>query len=305
MASITRKVSGLAVVVMLAGFSSMTMADEKPAAKAEPTTINIGMPKTLFQGIPKFLIDAGAEPFKRMMKNQTGLDGVLHYPADAKEMADLIDAGKIDIGVMYGYDLGETMQKHSHLTPIAVAVPLEPAQAFLVVKWDCKAKNIADLKDQKISVPPVHRYFCERFLAKQKEAHMKGASFAGQLSSASSSDSIKDVIEDRAGVAIVDAATINWFQAVEPGQFKNVKILEQSEVFPSTCIVVKKDQLTPKTIASFSKALINAPNDPTGKHMLVTWKLKGFISVPDEYPAQVKAIMEKYPSNFGKIVEPK
>src|SRR5258708_584866 len=124
------------------------------------------MPETLFQGIPPWLIKAGADPFKRMMKTNTGGDGSLQFPPDTLTLAAALQEGKIHLGVMQGHEYAWSRAKYPDLVPIAVAVPMQPVQSFCVVRWDSAAKNIGELKDGKISIPPIHRDYCEMYLSK-------------------------------------------------------------------------------------------------------------------------------------------
>jgi len=264
------------------------------AEKAE--SVEIGMPRTLFHGLHESLMKIGAAPFLKMMKGQTGMEGNIQFPADTRTLAAQIDAGTVHIGVMTGYELAWAQSRYPNLVPIAVSVPMQPIQSFCLVKWDSKAKNIGDLKGEKISLPSNNRDFCDLFLDKQKNEHMKGATFAGRIDRPYADDAIYDVIEDRAGCTVVDCSALKYFQTVNPGQFQNLKILSQSEVFPNACIVVKKGELKPQTIEKFRNALLGAQDNPIGKPMLTTWKLKSFAVVPDDYARQLKLFETAYPT---------
>ncbi len=294
MFSIARTAGCLAVIVCGLGAGQRCLAGEIPPAK-ERTAVEIGMPKSLFQGMPEFIMRVGAGPFKKMMKDSTGIDGNVQFPPDAMTVAKEINAGRIQIGVMQGHEFAWATSIYPTLTPIAVAVPLQPVQSFCLVKWDSKATNIGDLKNGKISLPPVHRDYSELFLAKMKSECMNGGSFAGQLNTADAADAIDQVGDGKSDCTVVDAPSLKWYQTVYPGRFQNVKILCQSEVFPNACIVVKKGELDDKTVQKFTKALIDAKDDSVGKPMLSTWKLKSFITVPAEYDAQIKTIEKAYP----------
>ena len=244
MFSIKRMIAGLGVLMLGLGSGSPGLAAENLPANDAPKerfAVDIGMPRTLFQGYSETMMRLGAGPFKKMMKDNTGIDGTIHFPEDALKLATLIDAGKIHIGVLSGHEFAWAKSKYPDLMPIAVAQPMDPIQSFCVVKWDCKAENIGQLKGDKLALPPLHRDYCELFLAKQKEQHMKGAAFTAQLNRSIGEDAIYDVIEGRAGCALVDCSTLMFFKSFYPGQFKNLKILCQSEVFPNACIAVSRN----------------------------------------------------------------
>jgi ABC-type phosphate/phosphonate transport system substrate-binding protein len=285
----------LAILVLGLGSGSRVTADDKLPDKDAKDAVVIGMPKTLFHGMPEFMVRAGSGPFLKLMKDATGSNGTLVIVPDPMTLAKQMDEGKIHIGVFQGHEFAWAMTKHKKLTPIAVADPLNPVQAFCVVSWDSKAKNVGDLKAEKLSLPPIHRDYCEMFLAKQKEAHLKGVSFAAELKAATAEDAIFDVIDGKCGLTVVDATALNGFRKIHPGPSECLKVLCQSDPFPNACIAVKKDEMNPKTVEKFREALLKATELPGGRPMLATWKLKGFIKVPDNYEALLKACEKAYP----------
>ena len=291
MVSIVRTAGCMAFLI---GFGSANVCRAQAAAPPEPASVEIGMPDSLFFGIPKWLIETGAAPFKKMMKDSTGINGNLRILPDPMTLARELDQGKVQIGVMQGYEFAWAKSKYPQLDAIAMAVPMREQQTFCLVKWDSKAANIHDLKEGKISLPPLPDY-CQLYFAKIKDEHMKGAQFAGQLKASSGTDAIEQVIDGKSECTIVDSITLNWYQKIYPGPYKNLKILCQSKPFPNACIVVKKGQLSDDTIQRFAKALMDAKNDPVGKPMLDNWKLLGFSRVPADYDAKLKAIEEAYP----------
>lgn len=288
-------VASLVVGLGLAGNGSAGENCPDNAAPKERTSVDIGMPDTLFQGVPEILKRLGGEPFKKMMKKNTGIDGVIHFPPDAMTLAAKLDSGEIQIGVMQGHEYAWAKSKYPCLMPIAIAVPMHPVQSFCVVRWNCPAVNIGQLKDGKLSVPPVHRDFSCLYLDKIKNEHMKGAEFSGQLNALTGCETIDQVIDGKSDCAIVDCSLLKTYELLYPGPFKATKVLCQSEVFPNACIVVKKNVLVQQTITKFTEALIKAENDPSGKPMLVAWKVKRFTTVPDDYEQQIKQIEKAYP----------
>src|SRR5207302_214037 len=130
--------------------------------------------------------------------------------ADAMKLVGEIDAGNIQLGVMQGHEFAWAKSKCPTLVPIAVAIPMQPVQAFCLVKWDCSAKDIGDLKAEKISLPPIHREYCDLYLKKLQSQYLKDG-FAGRITAALATDAIQDVIDGKAGCTIVDAATLRFF----------------------------------------------------------------------------------------------
>jgi ABC-type phosphate/phosphonate transport system substrate-binding protein len=283
----------------LFAFDGRAFGEEKPADNNKAPNkdeVVIGMPKSLFQGIPIWMVELGAEPFLKLMKESTAVNGKILHVSDAMTLADQMDVRKVQIGVFQGHEFAWVKKKYPDLIPIALSAPMNPVQTFCVVRWDCKAANIGELKDQKLSLPAVHRDFCDMYLAKQKDEHMKGKDFAGVIKAATATEAIFNVIQKECGCAVIDCSTYEFFKSVYPGQFKNLKVLCHSEVFPNACVAVKKGVLEEKTIEKFRHALLHARELPGGEAMLLNFKLNGFVKVPDDYEKLLKDLQKGYPA---------
>jgi len=286
---------GVFLFAGLAGPARGENLPENQAPKAR-TAVEIGMPRTLFHGLNETLMKVGATPFLGMVRSQTGFEAGIHFPSDSRKLADAIDKDEIQIGVMPGYEFAFARKLYPDLIPIAVAAPMQPIQSFCLVPWDSKAANIGDLSGKAISLPSIHRDYCEIFLSREREQHMKGKAFSSHLSRPLTEDAVYDVIEGRAECTVIDCAALKFFERVNPGQFTNLKVLCKSEPFPNACIVVKKGKLANQDAEKFVKALLNAPNDKVGGPMLTAWKLKGFTRVPADYTQQLQAFEKAYPA---------
>ena len=264
-------------------------------------TIEIGLPESAVQDVPKAFRNTAATPILKLMKDSTGMRGNILYFTDAMTLASDMNDGKIQIGIFQGHELAWARTRYADLVPIAVAVPMNPVQTFLLVRADSKAKSIGDLANDKISLPSYRPDFCEMFLAKQKQEQLKDIDFAGQIDAATATDAIFDVIDGKAGCTVVDASTLKFFEAVQPGAYKNVRILCQSEVFPDACITVKKNDLDEKTIEQFRQTLLNVRNLPGGPPLLTALKLKSFAKVPDDYEQSLKNIEKQYPMPAAEV----
>ena len=76
MVSIGRISLCLGALASLIWATSAASAGEKDES---PESVVIGMPDSLFQGIPAFLKKAGAKPFLKLMKDSTGIDGQISF----------------------------------------------------------------------------------------------------------------------------------------------------------------------------------------------------------------------------------
>ncbi len=285
---------GLGAIILSMAYLSTTQAAEK-SPLPHNDRVQIGVPLSLFQGVPEWQRRLGVAPFLKMMKQFTGRDGDIQFITTADELARKIHDGVIDIGVFQGHEFAFSNPKYPDLLPITVADPIDPVQSFCLVRWNCDARNIGDLKDKKLVLPDLHRDHCDMFLNKQKKEFMKDGSFKLQTKAATAENAISEVIDGDCDCTVVDFIALNYYKNMYPGQFKNLKILSQSEVLPNACIVIKKAGGVDETTANrFCSALIKATDNPMGRGMLTTWKLKGFEKVPPIYHAQLKKVRDTY-----------
>ncbi len=282
--------------IWVAILPSLLVLSGRCCGQNAPATVEIGMPNSLFQGVPQFLRNAGAKPFLKLMKDATGIGGNINFEPDAMTLAGHVQTGKIQLGVFQGHEFAWAKQKYPNLVPIAVAKPMQPVQAYCIVRYNCSAKDLGDMDKKTIILPSLHRDYCDLFLMKEKQKHMQGKAFNAQITAKNSADAIFDVIDEKADCTIVDTASLHFFKTVHPGAFGNVKILCQSEIFPNACIAVKKDDLAPQVLEKFQSALLRAQDLPGGMPMLATWKLDGFVRVPDDYENQLKNVLKLYPA---------
>ena len=193
--------------MVLAGLAVVPAAVAGEALEPEvPKNVEIGMPKSIFQGVPAFIVTQLSAPFKQFMKAQTGIEGEVRQIADAMIVAQQLNDGKLQLAVFQGHEFAWAKAKYADLVPLAVVLPNQPpTQAFLIVRWDCEAKNIGSLEGQVLTLPPGLKDHSKLFLAKQRMDHMPNGAFSAQLIADSVKDAIFDVIEQKAQVTCVDS----------------------------------------------------------------------------------------------------
>ena len=118
---------------------------------ADPKVYKVGLPKSAFRDVPPALMVFAGEPFRDLMKSQTGLDGEVIMDADAMNIVRQLDGGKLQLGVFLGHEFAWAKEKYPSLEPLVCTVPRPPeVRAFLLVRWDCKSTGLADFKGQSL-----------------------------------------------------------------------------------------------------------------------------------------------------------
>ncbi len=149
---ILRAVGCLVAIIAFSGSRCPCFAEEKPQAKPAGN-IELGIPESLFHRIPKIIQHVAAEPFLKLLKEQSGLDGNLQVLPDAMTLAGQLNENKIQIGIFQGYEFASAQLEYPDLIPLVVATPPEIFQSYCLVRWDNPAKSITDLKGKTISLP--------------------------------------------------------------------------------------------------------------------------------------------------------
>jgi ABC-type phosphate/phosphonate transport system substrate-binding protein len=259
--------------------------------------LRIGIPQSVFRDVPPTLLTFAGETFKDLMKSQTGLEGEVALDADALAIAKSIDAGKLHVGVFLGHEFAWGRDKYPELTPLVCSVPRPPeVQAYLLVRWDCKAAHLGDLKGAKLALATGTRDHARLFLERRKAAEMAGGGFTTTVKAASVHDAINQVIDGEADVTVADHASWNYFQKLYPGASQNIRVLSRSEVFPPSVIAYKKGALPDETVRRLREGLLTAHQKSRTAKIMNLIKVEKFNEVPADYEDALKACLKAYPA---------
>ena len=279
--------------------AAVLYSGERRAAAQQPdtdTSLEIGMPQTLFQGIPQSLMSALSRPFKDLLMNKTGFDGYIHQFPDAMTVAKEIESGNLNLGVFQGHEFAWAKVHYPKLEPIAIALPAyENRKALLLVRADQPASNLSGLKNSKLVYSSKIREFATAFLDKEKRDFFQDARFSATFKKDNAIEAIGAVASSHADVALVEQENWEVFQILHPSVAKNLKVLCQSEPFPDACVAFRKGSMVAKDVDSIRQALLTAKTEAKGKRLMNLWKLKGFEEVPLDYDKQLQAMNKLYP----------
>ncbi len=278
----------------------------RPAAAQPPRTIRLGVLGGMFRDVPQPLVLAAATPFREVFKKQTGLDGDVEVVGDHDDLAAKLQANKVHVGVFHGFEWAWVKDRHPDLIPLAVTVPHRRPQAVLVVKADSKAAP-TDLKGACVAVPIATKAHCHLFLERLADTLPAGCCGARPMPESGPEDVMNAVADGKVEAALLDAASLAAYQNNFPGRGKLLRVLTESDPFPPTVIVYRKDALAPEMAAKVRSGLVRTKDDPSGKAFLFLWKLKGFEEVPPGYDAELQAVAKRYPAprpGMGMVAMP-
>ena len=287
------RVYGLAVwaVVPIA----VALGTAAPAEAADPPTLKIGFPETMFTGLPTGIVQTAAQPFQSMFEKQSGFKCEIAVVKDYAELADQLRSGKLDVAVFHGFEYAWVRQ-HPELVPLLCTVPGQKLKACLVVNAESKAKGADDLKGECVAIPARTKAHCRLYLERLKETLPDGCCGAAKLDGKSVEEALDAVAGDKCAAALVDAVALSDYQKDKPGVGKQLKVLCESDTFPAGAIVYRKDALNAQTAAKISAGLIKSVKTPQGKLLTSLWRLEGFAEMSPAYQTELGNCLKNYPA---------
>ena len=164
-----------------------------------------------------------------------------------------------------------------------------------MVKKDSPLTGFADLKGKDVNILGNAKAHCRLFANKGAQGDAK--SFFGKLIRSGSSESaLDDVLQNNVQAAIVDNIALESYKELNPGRFKGLKVLVQSEVFPTGVIAYHQGSISDRTLEAFRQGLLKANSNDKGRETMATFQISSLEAVPAEYQQQVTDILKAYPA---------
>lgn len=281
----------LTIAVLLAVFAVPGLG-----RAGDKEVLRIGIPRSMFQEIPPGLALFAGLPFKELIKSQTGLNGDVLNEADSFVVSRDLDSGKLKLGVFLGHEFAWAKQQYPGLEPLVCAVPrTKEVQALLLVRHDCKASNLAEMRGAKLVIATAMRDHPRMFLEGRRAMEIKVGGFGSTEKVDTQHDAIHKVMENEADITAVDSAAWAYFEKLYPGPCQNLRVLARSDVFPPNVIAYKKGSLDDATIKAIRDGLSTTHENPKAKRMMSVIRLDRFDSPPKNYDEMLKACLKAYP----------
>src|SRR5262245_32518841 len=167
----------------------------------------IGVPKSFFRDVPAELLPLAGQPFEELFSERTGLKGTLAQESDAMTVARKIDAGELQLGVLFGHEFGCVREKFPNLEPIVCAVDRpQKVQAMIIVRHDCKAANLKEMSEPKLALATKLKDHARLYLDKLRTDEMFAGDFKTEIV-ATVHDAIHKVIDGSADFTVAESAS--------------------------------------------------------------------------------------------------
>ena len=229
---------------------------------------------------------------------QTGLKSDLQLIQTPDEMREKLESGKLQLGVLNGFEFAWMKQKSPTLQALMVAAPqIRPLRGLIVVSQNCAARSLADLKGKTVAMPIGTREYVRLFLSRQCQAfgNLPDTFFAQITKPLTPDASLHDVVDDKVQAAVVDGGMFQNYTANYSGRAKRLRVLISSENFPESVVVYSPGKVDPDTIRRFRQGMSTAHATPLGQRLLSLWSMAGFQPIPPDYDQQLADCLKAYP----------
>ena len=290
---------GLAALLVAAGLAGFLPAGG--AAGEEMKTggaVRIGLAATLFRDTPDVLVQTMMRPFKSLMESQTGISGELVPGVKPDELGRQLKDDKLQLAVFNGIEFAWARQKAPELTPLMLAVNHDKyLRACVVVRDDCGAGSLTDLKGKSLAVPRRTKEHCHVYLERRCAAVGKEPKdFFGKVTVPANMElAIDAVVNGESDAVLIDGCFLHWYESRKPARFAKLKVVEKSEAFPAAIVGYCAHALDEATLRRFREGMLSAKDNPRGVQLMTLCQMTSFEPVPDDYEQLLKDIVKAYP----------
>lgn len=275
---------------------AVTFGVAVPAWAADPVGgVNIGVVGGMFKDVPTALVNALGQPFRNLISRDTGVQGDFKLVADAGTLAEQLRTKQCQLGVFHGYEFAWAKAQNPNLIPLVVTeYHTGRPQAAVVVRVDCKATCIDDLKADAIIVPRGSRGHCLMFVEKEHDA-VKASGKPLERCKTDAAEVLDGIVSGTAVATVVDVQALIGYETLQPGAFKNLRVLCKSTPFPQNVIAYDRAALDPAVAEKLRKTLVTAHTTAAGKPLMLLWNIKKFATVPADYDIHLSESAKAYP----------
>jgi ABC-type phosphate/phosphonate transport system substrate-binding protein len=213
-------------------------------------------------------------------------------------MAKRIHDGELDLGVLHGIEFAWTRKDFPNLQALVIVYnETYKLRGYVVVRADSGYESCADLKGKAVAWPKYnlnHTYLFTHHIVKETGCDPTGF-FAPGEPVPSTEGSLDHVYDKKAAAAVVDGLAWNFYRGEKPGRAARLKIMKESEIFPTATIIYNPRAADDKVMDKVYKGLTSAHERVIGRQMLTLWRVTNFSKVPEEYEQMLTDVLKVFP----------
>jgi ABC-type phosphate/phosphonate transport system substrate-binding protein len=269
-----------------------------PAPAQTPNAaLKIGMLQGMFRDIPPAMVLAMSAPIRQMMTSQTGLTGTAELLPSAHALAAKMTAKEVQVGVFHGFEFAWISPSNPDIVPLVVSVPNgRNVRACVVVHKDSPARALTDLANESVLVPKGTKAHCLLYLDRVRVGLPAATAAPAPNREKTVEDALNGVVLGDCPACLVDAAALTGYQSLQPGAYKHLRVLCESERFPPAVVAYRRGAVDEATAARIKAGLVTANQSASSRPLLMLWNLKGFEAVPADYSQRLADVRKAYPA---------
>lgn len=268
-----------------------------PAAASAQESVKLGMSSTFFTDVPDVVVKFITDPFEKLLKDTTGLNGKLSYDVDALATASQLDAGKLHFGVFYGHEFAWAQKKYPKLKPVVIVSNKEhDVRAYIIVHKDSPIKTLADLRGKVVDFPLPTKEFSRAFVNRNCTDNTGKPVFKSIVKADSPTTALDNLCLSKTDAVLIDGLALAFYKDVKLPFFRNnLRVLAKSDAFPPAVIAYKEGALKDATLKQFRDGLLKAHENQEGKVLMQVMGIDGFDAPPTNFNQMIADTLKAYP----------
>jgi ABC-type phosphate/phosphonate transport system substrate-binding protein len=283
---------------LLAAGAGLPSGDSLEAQPAKDKALRIGNTASL--GAEAQVKDRKAvrKELQRFIREETGLHNEVIEQKDWRELGEALAKGRLDVGVLQGFEFAWAQAKYSTLRPLALAVNGQRySAAYLMVPKDSKAADFAGLRGKSLAIPVPGQGLTRLFVERQCQAAEEKLDkfFSSVASPEFVEDALDDLVDDKYAAVAVDRAGLDAYRRRKPFRADRLKELLHSGPIPRAVVAYAEGGLDAATQQRFRQGLLDAGRKKSGETLLAMFKLTGFEPIPTDFDKVIAEVRKEYP----------
>jgi ABC-type phosphate/phosphonate transport system substrate-binding protein len=297
-----RFLARLLAATAVLGIASMFVPVQALAAKPDDK-LRVGITKNFFQNFSDAIAKLVMQPFPEVVKAQTGLPGEIAMSPDSTELCERMKKGEAHLGVFQSHEFFWACQKYPDLKPLMLAVNEKtPLKAYLIVRKDDAAKNVAGLAGKTVAIPTQTRPFAKLWVERRGVQPGKTLKehYGKVLPVGDSEEALDNLNSGTIDAVLVEKASWDRYKRLKPNSSDSLAAMIESEQFPSTVIAYFPKAVQPSHVEKFKQGMMTADKNPGSSRLLQLVKISSFQAVPADFMKEGESLVQAYPPTSNK-----
>ena len=278
-------------------------SDQKGPAKGKTQArkegvLRVAITRNFFQNFSDSIVKLVIQPFPEIVKAQTGLPGSIDLASNSDALAEQLANGDCHLAVFQSHEFLWARIKYPELEPLMTAVNKStPLQAYLLVNRKSEVGQVADLEGKEVCFPSTNRPYAQAFLDYRcTKPGVVPKKFYSKVKRIEGTDeALDDLVDGQTDAVLAEKAAWERYCKMKPTMSSELKVLQESETFPSAVIAHIPGKMPSGWSEIFRKGMMSANTNPSTARLMMLVKISSFENIPEDFEARAQDILKQYP----------